>query len=80
MRYPKDRSDYEIRGSCSLFVCRLCRTKFGWEHQEWCDNYSLTEPACRDCRYNSARSGKCLHPIKKLRGRRPKDEEDQGSL
>ena len=64
MPYRTQTIDCTIRGSCPLFVCRCCRTKFGWAHQRWCDCAWLTEPSCRDCRYCGAR-GQCRHPIKK---------------
>lgn len=54
-------SDYKIRGNCSLFVCRCCRTKYGWEHQNWCELKSLSQPLCGDCRYYS-NENKCIHP------------------
>lgn len=70
-------SEYTIRGSCSLFVCRCCRTKYGWEHQEWCDRYSVTEPTCRDCRYYSEQEHDCIHPaLKKERKEELPYEED----
>ena len=58
-------SENAIRGSCSLFVCRCCRTKYGWEHQEWCDLSALTQPSCKECRYFRERDGECVHPAKK---------------
>ena len=69
MRYQTKTSDAVIRGSCPLFVCRCCRTKFGWTHQEWCEVGDLTEPTCTDCRYYSEHHQKCVHPIiKRKRG------------
>ncbi len=57
MRSKAVQSPYVIRGSCSLFACRCCRTKYGWEHQPWCTHDTLTEPTCDDCRYYSAHGG-----------------------
>ena len=54
-----------ISGRCSLFVCRCCRTKYGWQHQPWCDKAALTRPACADCRYYRMRDRACIHPAKK---------------
>ena len=51
-----------IRGSCELFVCRCCRTKYGWAHQVWCDTPDLLEPGCGDCRYFDAHGRECIHP------------------
>ncbi len=69
MRYDFANPEYIIRGNCSCFVCRCCLTKYGWEHQSWCEVYSLTQPTCRDCRYYSERRSRCEHPVlKKERG------------
>ena len=68
MRYKLVRSLYTIRGSCPLFVCRYCMTKYGWEHQEWCDYYTLTKPSCSDCRYYDPRAEECDHPSMKKGG------------
>ena len=56
-----------IRGSCSLFVCQYCRTKYGWEHQAWCELSSLVSPSCGDCRYYKEEN-ECVHPAKKQEG------------
>ncbi|MBQ6153349.1 MAG: hypothetical protein IJJ15_06350 [Ruminococcus sp.] len=77
MRTRMMTTEYTIRGSCSLFVCRCCRTKYGWEHQGWCDLYSLTEPSCHDCRYFSEQAGECIHPAQKREGRDLPYEEDE---
>ena len=45
------KSENIIRGSCPDFVCRCCRTKYGWAHQIWCDEKTLLEPGCKDCQY-----------------------------
>lgn len=58
-----------IRGSCADFVCRCCRTKYGWEHQLWCDNTELTEPTCQDCFYYDQKHRRCKHPAKKMKRR-----------
>ena len=71
------QSDHIIRGSCSLFVCRCCRTKYGWEHQDWCDAALLTEPTCKDCRYYSKKRDECIHPIHKREGRELRYEESE---
>ena len=65
MRYQTKASDNIIRGNCSLFVCRCCRTKFGWNHQNWCSLNSVIESVCTDCRYYDEKNQKCIHPIKK---------------
>lgn len=59
---PTDRI---IRGSCADFVCRQCRTKYGWAHQIWCDRTGLTEPDCTDCAYYSEKQARCSHPANK---------------
>lgn len=56
-----------IHGKCSLFACLCCRTKYGWEHQQWCELSMITQPTCRECRYYSERDGECTHPSKKQR-------------
>ena len=71
MHYHAKTSDHTIRGSCSLFVCRCCRTKFGWKHQDWCEIGFATEPVCTDCRYFNERCQKCVHPIKKSERGKP---------
>ena len=82
MRYQIRRNSYTIRGSCSRFVCSCCRTKFGWEHQPWCDLYEMTEPTCTECRYHSKSTGECLHPALKqnLERRELPYEEDERPL
>ena len=67
MLYKTMTSGYIILGSCRLFACRCCLTKYGWEHQEWCEVCSLTQPTCRDCRYYSERHSRCEHPVMKKR-------------
>ena len=62
------KTDHTIRGSCSCFVCRCCRTKFGWEHQIWCDYPDLIEPSCMDCVYYNAKNDRCKHPAKNRNG------------
>ena len=62
MRDDIHLSDNIIRGECSLFVCRLCRTKYGWEHQRWCELGAIVEPSCWNCRYFRGQSGECVHP------------------
>ena len=66
MRYRVD-PEYIIRGSCPLFACRRCHTKYGFEHQEWCEAYRLTSPGCRDCLYHDDRQDECKHPVTKKR-------------
>lgn len=81
MRQRLMTTEYTIRGRCSLFVCRCCRTKFGWEHQWWCDLCSLTEPSCDDCRYYSNQYQECIHPaLKKERREELPYEEDERPL
>ena len=69
MRNRIAESENIIRGSCPLFACGCCRTKYGWEHQAWCEARSLTQPTCRDCLYNNIRQETCEHPVKKREGR-----------
>lgn len=69
-------ADNIIRGSCPLFVCRSCRTKYGWAHQPWCDMCTLTLPTCEDCRYFSQHDNDCTHPAKKFRKEESGVEED----
>lgn len=69
MKFKDSNAEYTISGSCPLFACRCCHTKFGWEHQEWCEAFSLTQPTCNDCMYHSERRGICIHPAKKRSGR-----------
>ena len=57
--------EYTIRGSCPLFACRFCHTKYGWEHQEWCEAYQLTSPSCRDCLYFAQQRNRCERPAPK---------------
>lgn len=69
-----------IRGNCSLFVCSCCRTKYGWEHQVWCEHYAVTVPSCRDCRYYRQQDGVCEHLAKKLRKETLAYEKAQDSV
>ncbi|MBQ5347209.1 MAG: hypothetical protein IIU39_04060 [Ruminococcus sp.] len=62
MRNNRELQDSIIRGSCSLFACRVCRTKYGWAHQRWCELSDHTRPSCGDCRYFILRDGECTHP------------------
>lgn len=72
-----DPNNGKIRGSCLFFVCRCCRTKYGWAHQKWCDIGAVTEPGCKDCRYYSARADACRHPVHKQRkGEKPYEEAE----
>lgn len=77
MPYRTKQSEYVIRGRCSLFVCRCCRTKYGWEHQVWCDTPELLEPVCTDCYYYNARRKHCAHPAHKMKRRDMPDEKAQ---
>ena len=79
MKYQSTMSEKAIRGNCSFFACRYCHTKFGWEHQEWCEYHLLLEPSCKDCRYYSTGRNECIHPAKKRREDLP-NEEDTCSL
>lgn len=65
MNHRSATSENAIRGSCSCFACRCCLTKFGWEHQEWCEYRSLSEPSCKDCRYFNIGHSECAHPAMK---------------
>ena len=65
MRYKVVDSEFIIRGNCPLFACRCCHTKYGFEHQEWCEAYQLTSPTCRDCLYYDVRKNECKHPVTK---------------
>lgn len=64
--YRTRQNEYVIRGACTRYVCRCCMTKYGWEHQVWCDTPDLLEPLCVDCRYYDARRGICDHPANKI--------------
>lgn len=77
MLYRTMLSEYVIRGECSFFACRFCRTKYGWEHQSWCEYYWLSEPSCKDCRYFNTEHGDCIHPAQKKRLEDLPYEEDQ---
>ena len=57
--------EYAIRGDCSFFACGCCRTKYGWEHQAWCEVFYLTDPNCTDCFYHHPKTGSCVHPAMK---------------
>ena len=80
MRDKETRPVYTIRGSCPLFACICCHTKYGFEHQSWCEAFGLTEPGCGDCLYHSAQKIICRHPAKKERKEEPPYEKDQGPL
>lgn len=80
MRYQTQLIDNFIRGSCPLFVCRCCRTKYGWRHQGWCEIGSVTEPTCLDCRYFHQTNSECVHPSQKREGRDLPYEEDQDTI
>ncbi len=80
MRLQTMQAENVIRGSCSFFVCKCCRTKRGWEHQPWCEYFSLTEPGCDDCHYCDRRGSGCVHPAKRIERRDNGFEEDQHSL
>lgn len=69
-----------IRGSCPLFVCRYCRTKFGRQHQEWCEILEQTEPVCGDCSYFIQPENECRHPALKRERRDLRYEEDKRPL
>lgn len=56
-----------IGGKCSMFACRICRTKYGWQHQPWCEAIHITAPVCADCCYLAA-NGECIHPLSKKVG------------
>lgn len=67
MRYDPIATEYTIRGSCLLFACRCCYTKYGWEHQKWCEVCLLTLPGCLDCLYYREQRRSCIHPAKRKR-------------
>ncbi|MBQ5398631.1 MAG: hypothetical protein IIU14_04240 [Ruminococcus sp.] len=73
-------SDNAIFGSCPLFACRRCRTKYGWEHQVWCEMSCVTRPTCVDCRYFSSQGGGCAHPAKRTRKEELPYEEAECAL
>lgn len=78
MMYQTQSIDSIIRGSCALFVCRCCRTKYGWAHQFWCDVGYLIEPTCRECHYYDERYRGCTHPANKSeRGDLPYEEDQR---
>ena len=62
-------SEVAIRGDCSFFACRCCRTKFGWAHQKWCEIRAETFPTCSDCQYYNAQARMCRHPVVKKEGK-----------
>lgn len=62
-----DTANEIISGNCSLFACRCCRTKYGWNHQKWCALSLVTHPACTECKYFRERDRECIHPAKKIR-------------
>lgn len=75
MQHNLIMTDCTIRGRCSLFLCRDCRTKYGWEHQLWCPLRFVTQPSCKDCRYYWEQNGECTHPSKKQgKGELPYEE------
>lgn len=57
-----------IGGGCDMFACRICRTKFGYKHQAWCELSHIISPGCTDCRYWSQNDGACRHPLAKKVG------------
>ncbi len=63
-----ERADVRIEAACTLFACRMCRTKTGWAHQRWCELSGLKSPTCRDCRYWSAQKAVCVHPAQRKGG------------
>ena len=73
-------SEYAIHGDCSFFACRYCRTKYGWEHQAWCEMNFLTAPTCFDCQYYRRRAGSCKHPALKNRKEDMPREENKRPL
>ena len=81
MRNKVINSEYVIRGNCPLFACRCCHTKYGWQHQEWCEMYQITNSACSDCLYFGGHPGICLHPeAKRKRKEDLPHEKDKCSL
>ena len=58
-----------IDAACRLFVCRVCRTKTGWTHQNWCDIADNVKPDCGDCIYSGANKKVCKHPALKRKKR-----------
>lgn len=58
-----------IHSVCPLYACRVCRTKSGWRHQQWCGIADVTEPDCADCRYYDPLRDKCAHPARERRRR-----------
>lgn len=78
MPYQTKNNEYVIRGSCPYFICRCCRTKYGWEHQVWCDYAQLLDPKCPDCGYYNTRRKCCNHPARRKKGRDVLYERDQG--
>lgn len=65
-----NQSENIIRGSCADFVCRCCLTKYGWEHQKWCDCGDLLNPECQDCIYYNLKRRRCNHPTHSKQKRR----------
>lgn len=78
MQYKVIDSEHIIRGDCPLFACRCCHTKYGWNHQGWCEAYQLTAPTCKDCLYFGEQPEICLHP-EKIKEDLPR-EKDKRSL
>ncbi len=60
------KKDNIIGGKCEIFACRICRTKYGYKHQIWCELSHITLPQCEHCRYWSADGDVCKHPLKKV--------------
>lgn len=71
---------YTIRGSCSYYVCRYCRTKFGRQHQEWCEIFDRIQPICQDCIYYIQSKSECRHPALNRKGGDLPYEKDQCPL
>ncbi|MBR1737695.1 MAG: hypothetical protein IJ736_11880 [Firmicutes bacterium] len=55
-----------IGGECSIYACRVCRTKVGYHHQAWCELKNIGKPKCEECRYYSPEKEACIHPMKKV--------------
>lgn len=50
-----------INAECALYVCKVCRTKNGFEHQKWCSDPMLA-PGCESCFYYDSCKYACGHP------------------
>ena len=57
-------TEHRISSGCEDFVCKVCRTKNGYEHQKWCSCIK-SEAGCSDCYYLSSSGEKCIHPIRR---------------